>query len=231
MVYTAWRVFWFLRRLMPVQIKNTAEVKVMKKLISIILAALVLAAAASMTACKNGKDGGDGSSGTSGAASTAETTAMTDESGAEADTTAALTETESDSDAVTDDENEIAFPEALIGIEMHPVPELADSKWALSGGFVSGEEMNQEMLDAVLEAFGGQFHIVFDGKGNVRMTGGDDFADGTYEIINEEFAVYMTFEDVDYYGIFTNVDDEDVLMIVCTSDPQTVLYLTATDAQ
>lgn len=118
------------------------------------------------------------------------------------------------------------FPEALQNVETYEISDVSDTGWTLSGGMINGVEMEEADLLAVLEACGGVFEFVFLDTTNVMMVNGNDAYEGTYEIINDNQAIKATFEGYSYYGVFTVVSGEQVLIVVNTANSEKALYLT-----
>ena len=129
----------------------------------------------------------------------------------------------------TDIENAItaadAFPEALANLDAYEIPDVSYTAWELAGGMIDGVEMEQEDLDAVLNACGGTFMFLFDAPGAVSMINGEIEFKGTYEALEENVVLYMAFEGYTYYGVFTVVDEETVMIIANTEAPGTALYM------
>lgn len=117
------------------------------------------------------------------------------------------------------------FPAALANLDAYEIPELAGSAWGLAGGMINGVEMEDEDLNAVLEACGGVFMFLFDAPGSVSMYNGETQYTGTYEAVEDNAVLFMEFEGYTYYGVFTMVDDSLVLIIANTEAPDTALYL------
>ncbi|MBQ4556588.1 MAG: hypothetical protein IJA60_02950 [Clostridia bacterium] len=121
---------------------------------------------------------------------------------------------------------EDTFPEALADVEAYEIPDVSNTAWQLAGGMIDGVEMEQADLDAILAACGGTFAFVFDVPGVVSMYNGETEFKGTCETIEENYVLYMEFEGYTYYGVFTVVNDTNVIIIANTEAPGTALYMT-----
>lgn len=182
----------------------------MKKIMSIILAsAMVLA----MAAC--GSDSDKKSSKGSTAA---------EKSGSQ-------TDEDADNDADTDDETGTtddgsAFPEALSSVEAYPVEDISNTSWTLSGGMINGTEMEQGDLEGFLAASGGTFQFAFPSADEVQMVNGEQTFEGSYQFLNENYAIEAVFDGYEYYGVFTQIEGETVLILANKTAPETALYMT-----
>ncbi len=118
------------------------------------------------------------------------------------------------------------FPKALADLSAIQLDSLADTGWELAGGIFDDTEMEQADVDAVLEAFGGKLQFVFTDDSHVQLVDGEGSVSGTYEIVESGYAVHAVFPDNEYYGVYSIVDDWDVLIIVNSKDSEKALYMT-----
>lgn len=187
----------------------------MKKILSIFLAvAMMLTMVCFMASC-GGDDGAE------------ETKA--EEKAPEKDTEKeSEKETEKETETETEEETHAGayFPEALKQVPAVPVPELDYTGWQLAGGMIDGVEMEQEDVDAVLQASGGTFQFVFLGEGKVNMISAGTVFEADYTVTEDGYAFHADFgSGYEYYGVFTEVAEETVLIIVNKNASETALYL------
>lgn len=128
----------------------------------------------------------------------------------------------------TDDQAASAsiFPAELEGVESYVIDDISATAWELSGGVINGEEMDQTDLDAVLAACGGALQLIFVDDANVQLINGENAYDGSYEYMDDNFAVHAVFDGYEYYGVLTYNDDQPVLIIANVNVPGQALYLT-----
>ncbi len=185
----------------------------MKKIVSVIVAmAMVLA----MAAC--GSDSGKKSS----------------KDSTSAEKPVSQPNEDADDDAGTDDEagtpdDGSAFPAALSNVDAYPVEDISDTSWTLSGGMMNGTEMEQGDLDAILAAAGGTFQFTFPGADEVQMINGEQTFAGSYQFLNDNYAIEAVFDGYEYYGVFTQIEGETILILANKTDPETALYMTQTE--
>lgn len=200
----------------------------MRKIKSIILAAvLVLSMVGLMTACGKSEDSKDNNSSKETPAPTNQSSDK-DEAQTPEDKTSG-TEDNNDKDNNDEDNNASVFPEALSNVEAIPVPNLEYSGWKFSGGMIDGVEMDQSQADAILEACGGVYQCGFLNEGKAMMINGEKTFDGTYKVIQDNYAIELIFDGYEYYGVFTSVNGENVLILVNKQEPETAIYMTYID--
>lgn len=89
-------------------------------------------------------------------------------------------------------------------------PDLSNTTWSFSGGYVNGEEMTQEKLDSALETYGGTLQFKFDADGGAQMVQGNGTLEGTYEYLDDG-SVGVIFDnngtELRYACIFTETDE------------------------
>lgn len=134
-----------------------------------------------------------------------------------------------DSTTEATENNDSAFPAALKDVEVGQIPDIDLTGWNLSGGIIDGVEMEQADLESTLEACGGTFQFIFMQDKAVQMVNGEKSFDGTYEIVEDNYAIYAKFTGYEYYGVFSTVNDQTVLIIANTKVPETALYFTQID--
>ncbi len=167
-----------------------------------------------MSSCKDN----DSDSGTTDATTTVPATTAP---ATEAPETEANTE---ETEADTQGEASV-FPKALENISAVQIPDIDYTGWELAGGMVNGVEMEEEDVQAVLTACGGVFNFVFNEKGAVTMGNGEgDFA-GTYEVLEENFAIHAVFDGYEYYAVFTDVEGVTVMVLSNVLDSETAFYM------
>lgn len=187
----------------------------MKKITNIFLiAALICSMTFMMTAC------GD-------------TDASSDDTVSEKTDTSKDVDVEDDTEDVTEDvtddagENtEAVFPAALEDVEALPIPDLSYTGWALSGGIVDGQEMEETDVQEILDACGGCFNIIFSDNGNVTMENGAQSFPGTYTATSDEYFLDIVFENYEYYGAFTDIEGVTVMILANKADSETAFYMT-----
>ncbi len=195
----------------------------MRKIKSMILAAvLVLSMVGLMTACGKSEDSKDNNS-------SKETPTPTNQSSDKDDVQTPEDKTSGAEDKDDKDDNASVFPEALSNVEAIPVPKLEYSGWQFSGGMIGGVEMDQSQANAILEACGGVYQNIFNNEGKVMMINGEKTFDGTYKVIQDNYAVELIFDGYEYYGVFTSVNGETVLILVNKQEPETAIYMTYID--
>lgn len=126
-------------------------------------------------------------------------------------------------------ESSSVFPEALKKVDAYPIPDIANSGWELAGGMIKGVEMEESDLQSVLDACGGKFQFIFLDADKVQMINGENAFDGTYKSVEENYALDAVFEGYEYYGVFTQIDGETVLILANKAAPETALYMMQID--
>lgn len=121
------------------------------------------------------------------------------------------------------------FPAALSDVQAFPVSELENTGWELTGGMVDGVEMEQSDVNEMLQACGGTLQFVFTDKSTVIMVNGEKNFEGTYEIVQDNYAIHATFTDYEYYGVFTIIDEQTIMILANKTAPETALYMTQID--
>ena len=122
-------------------------------------------------------------------------------------------------------DNDSVFPKALENVEAIPLPNIAYTGWQLAGGMVNGKEMEESDVQSILDACGGQFNFIFSQEGAVVMENGAKSFSGTYEAVEDNYAIHAVFEGYEYYAVFTKINDVTVMVLVNTADSETALYL------
>lgn len=189
----------------------------MKKRLNILLvAALICSMTFTMTACSDDKE------------TVSDITVSESDKNATDDTTKEDTDLSEDADTDNSnaEEGESVFPAALSDVETIPVPDLTYTGWALSGGMVDGKEMEEADVQSILDACGGCFNFIFNEEGTVTMENGEQSFAGTYTVTLDGYAIDIVFENYEYYGVFTTIDDLAVMILANKTDSETAFYLT-----
>lgn len=189
--------------------------KIKKSVSMLLLSAAALAMTVLMTAC-----GGKSSE------SSKETPAQTAGETSKADTPDPGT-TDDTPDATKDSAS--VFPEALEKVDAYPIPDISNTGWELKGGMIKGVEMEESDLQAVLDSCGGKLQFIFLDAEKVQMVNGNDSFDGTYKYLQDNYAINAVFEDYEYYGVLTQMDDITVLILANKTAPETALYMMQID--
>lgn len=152
------------------------------------------------------------------------------------DTTTAAKETEAEVAVETKAETEAETEELpdLVDVEGATIwdilrvdtPDLTNTSWGLSGGYIEGEEMTQEDLDQTLEQYGGQLDFNFGEDGQAQMIQGGGTMEGTYEYLDDGVSVVFDNQgaDLPYTCLFTEMSDTLVLVAVPDESGTTGLY-------
>lgn len=187
----------------------------MKKILASVLVALLAATMAfGMTAC--GDD-----SGSNGTESTKPQTSGTQSTKPQTSSTASTTSASG---------NDSVFPSALKDVPAIEVPAIDITGWELTGGMIDGVEMEESDLAATLEACGGKLQFIFPGDGNqALLINGEKSLEGTYAIVSDKFAIHAAFTGYEYFGVFTKVGEETVMILANKEAPETALYMTMID--
>lgn len=166
-----------------------------------------------MSSCKD-KDSGEG---TTAATTTApETTAPVTGPETEANTD----ETEADTQGSAS-----VFPEALENIAAIQIPDMDYTGWEFAGGMVDSVEMEEEDVQTVLTACGGLFNFIFGETGVVSMINGEGAFTGTYETLDDSYAMHLVFEGYEYYAVFTEIEETTVMVLSNPADSEIALYM------
>lgn len=157
-----------------------------------------------------------------------------------ADTTAAQeteaevtveTEAEAESEVSLDELPDLVDVEGATLWDIYRVdaPDLTNTSWGFSGGYIEGEEMTQEDLDQTMEQYGGQLDFNFGEDGAAQMVQGGGTMEGTYEYL-EDGSVGVVFDnqgaDLPYTCLFTEMSDQVVLVAIPDESGTSGLYFT-----
>ena len=116
----------------------------------------------------------------------------------------------------------------LLQLGVVEIPDLSGSEWSLAGGMIDGTEMEEEDLNATLEAYGGSLQIVFGEDGAATMVQGGGQAEGTYEYSDDNTAIKMTFDfegtEISYAGFLSQVGDTLTLIALPDLEGYNGLY-------
>lgn len=131
--------------------------------------------------------------------------------------------------ATSTPDKQSVFPAALKDVQVVEIPDLELTGWMLAGGMIDGVEMEEADVKGVLEACGGVFQFIFIPEKAIQMVNGEKAFEGTYEILQENYAIHATFTGYEYYGVFSKVEDVTALIIANVKEPETALYFTMID--
>ena len=119
------------------------------------------------------------------------------------------------------------YPTALQNIALAEVPEVLYTGWEFAGGCVDGVEMEVEDVSLFLNQFGGSLQIIFPEGDTVMLAKADDAVSGTFKKTTDGKGLHLVFgADVEYYAVFTELGDTTVMMLAKTTEPGTALYFT-----
>lgn len=123
------------------------------------------------------------------------------------------------------------FPAALTNVEALEISglNLEYVGFALAGGMIDGVEMEEADVQSVLDACGGQFNFFFMGAGECTLVNGADGIPGTYTVVADGYFIDAHFEGYDYYGAFTMVEGNLVLILVNKTDSEKAFYMSYID--
>ena len=117
-------------------------------------------------------------------------------------------------------------PAVLSNYEAYAIEDLTWSCWELNGGYADGVEMNDAALEQLKEQLGGSFEIRFYENNVVSVYSNGNEAEGTYELLEEDYVVHMVFDNAEFYGIMTQSGDDVIYVISNVTSPDIALYLT-----
>lgn len=121
--------------------------------------------------------------------------------------------------------NNSVFPKALSSVEAIEVPDIAYTQWEFCGGMIDGKEMEQADADAVLKEYGGELNFIFpDENGSVTLSAASDSDSGTYKVEAEGFGLRITMAKKEFFGVFTRVEGEKILVVTNKADSEKALY-------
>lgn len=118
------------------------------------------------------------------------------------------------------------IPAVLSNYEAYAVEDLTWSCWELNGGYADGVEMNEAAVEKVKEQLGGSFEIRFYENNVVSVYSNGNEAEGTYELLEDDYVVHMVFDNAEFYGIMTQSGDDVIYVISNVTSPDIALYLT-----
>ena len=141
---------------------------------------------------------------------------------------AANASTVEDVETTGSDENveDGGMPAVLSNYEAYAVEDLTWSCWELNGGYADGVEMNEAAVEKVKEQLGGSFEIRFYENNVVSVYSNGNEAEGTYELLEDDYVVHMVFDNAEFYGIMTQSGDDVIYVISNVTSPDIALYLT-----
>lgn len=141
---------------------------------------------------------------------------------------AANASTVEDVETTGSDENveDGGIPAVLSNYEAYAIEDLTWSCWELNGGYADGVEMNEAAVEKVKEQLGGSFEIRFYENNVVSVYSNGNEAEGTYELLEDDYVVHMVFDNAEFYGIMTQSGDDVIYVISNVTSPDIALYLT-----
>lgn len=105
--------------------------------------------------------------------------------------------------------------------------------WTLTGGMLDGVEMNDTDVEQVLENYGGKLQFVFNEDETVNMIQGGGYLEGTFSVADDAYSMPMVFDNagtqLSYVGIFVQMDNSMVLVLLPDDSGRNALYFTALD--
>lgn len=109
--------------------------------------------------------------------------------------------------------------------------DFVDTGWEFSGGMVDGIEMDEAQAAQNLEDCGGQLNIIFNDDENVSLVQGNGTLEGIYGPTDNESVIGFVFADDAgntevYAGLFTEVDEQVVLMLFPDGSGKNAVYFT-----
>lgn len=141
---------------------------------------------------------------------------------------AANASTVEDVETTGSDENveDGGIPAVLSNYEAYAVEDLTWSCWELNGGYADEVEMNEAAVEKIKEQLGGSFEIRFYENNVVSAYSNGNEAEGTYELLEDDYVVHMVFDNAEFYGIMTQSGDDVIYVISNVTSPDIALYLT-----
>lgn len=118
------------------------------------------------------------------------------------------------------------IPAVLSNYEAYAIEDLTWSCWELNGGYADGVEMNEAAVEKIKEQLGGSFEIRFYENNVVSVYSNGNEAEGTYELLEDDYVVHMVFDNAEFYGIMTQSGDDVIYVISNVTSPDIALYLT-----
>lgn len=85
--------------------------------------------------------------------------------------------------------------------------------------------MEEADVQAILDACGGCFNFIFGDDMSVTMENVEAYFNGTYTTESDDYLIDAVFENYEYYGVFTNIEDLTVMILVNKADSETALYM------
>lgn len=99
-------------------------------------------------------------------------------------------------------------------------PDLSNTTWNFSGGYLDGQEMTQAEMDASLAEYGGKLQFQFDANGGASMIQGGGTVQGTYQYLDDG-SVGVVFdyngEELRYACIFGWTEEDELLMVAISN--------------
>lgn len=125
------------------------------------------------------------------------------------------------------EENKIA--DFLSDITLIEVPELFDTIWDFTGGYENGKELDAGEVAAIWEEKQ-YFIFYFPDSEAATMEWANNTLWGEYSVQSDGYTVGITMDHngkiLQYAAVFTNVDDEQVMILFLDENAETVWYFT-----
>lgn len=99
-------------------------------------------------------------------------------------------------------------------------PDLSNTTWNFSGGYIDGQEMTQAEMDASLAEYGGKLQFQFDANGGATMIQGGGTVQGTYQYLDDgSVGVIFDYngEELRYACIFGWTEEDELLMVAISN--------------
>lgn len=118
----------------------------------------------------------------------------------------------------------------LSGITLVEIPDIFDTYWDFTGGYVNGKELEADEVAAIKEE---KTYVMFyfpGGTSALLEWGGGNSIRGEYIVRSDGYTLGMTMDDngktLPYVAAFTNVDDGLVMILFLDENAETVWYFT-----
>lgn len=209
----------------------------MKRIISILLAALMLLTCiGALASCgeqakteeKSEEKTAEASSSTTGSApaSTAAATTKKPVASTAPTSTAATTTVPSapaSSTATRPVEKPANLPADLADLDILPLPSLNGTAWKLNGGTMMGQEITEELLEML-----GSYYLTFNGN---KLNFVTDFysEENPFDLYSNYIFIPSADGDEDVYGVFTKLNGTVVLALASNETEDTVMLLVEVD--
>ena len=117
------------------------------------------------------------------------------------------------------------FPAALGNLEVIPIPDVTYTGWHFVGGLIDGKEMEDAEVSAILDACGGSLEMYFPMPDEAAIANEQEYYAGTYTIVSDGYVMDMDLDAYEYYGLFTQFEGENVLILINKEESNTAFYM------